>query len=284
MASWSGFHPLALTAWGSDIYGMAEQPARQRCATRRALAAADAITCDSADMRARLLSLGACADRVSIVQFGVDTDVFRPGLDVSSLRAALAIAPEARVVLSSRSVRPLYNIETIVRAVAAVRGVTLVLKDYQGDEDYRREVRGLIEELCIGDRVVWAGTVAHEELAVFYGLADVVVSVAATDSSPVSVLEAMACGTPVVASDIPGVREWISDGVNGFLASPDDPEQVASKLHAALRLGAATRARWARDNRAMVTEKADFAANMSLVGEWYERLLASGRRSPGLAT
>jgi glycosyltransferase involved in cell wall biosynthesis len=74
----------------------------------------------------------------------------------------------------------------------------------------------------------WDGQIPWEDMPWYYCAADVMVSVKTADSCPNCMLEAMACGTPIVMSDTQQNREWVEDGVNGFLCPPRDPEAVGN--------------------------------------------------------
>jgi glycosyltransferase involved in cell wall biosynthesis len=102
-----------------------------------------------------------------------------------------------------------------------------------------RNVRSIVEDLGLADSVVFAGRIDAAEMAAYYGVADVVayprVANRLTEMvTPLKPLEAMAQGTPVIASDIGGHRELIEDGVTGFLYDPKEPAGLASSLNRVL--------------------------------------------------
>src|SRR5205823_5215536 len=106
----------------------------------------------------------------------------------------------------------------------------LVVKDYYGLPEYRSAVEKLVAELGLAERVRFFDRVPYDAMVKFYNAADAVVSLATTDSAPMSVLEALACGAVVVATDLPSIRDWIEDGVNGYLAPPQDADAVAAQI------------------------------------------------------
>lgn len=106
----------------------------------------------------------------------------------------------------------------------------------------RREFERLAFTLGIGQRVIFSGAVPAADLPDYYRLADVVVlpSVSRSEAFGLALLEAMSCGRPVVATNLPGVRTVVNDGVNGFLAIPGDANDLAEKISTVLDgLGAA---------------------------------------------
>lgn len=278
LALLSGRQPLVITAWGLDLYGYRSQGPMSRFLTRRTLARADLTTCDSVDLANVAATLGAPRSRVRVIQFGVDTDLFRPGRSTTHLRRDLNLGPDDPVVLTPRSIGPAYCTDSVVRAFSQVRAsfaaAKLVLMDYPSEQSDTGSIRQLIEDLGIQESVRFSGQIPYPELPEFYCLADAVVSLKATpDSSPVSVLEAMACGRPVVASDHPGVREWIDSGVNGFLADPADPQAIASQIGAALGLDRGTVTEWGLQNRSDIEHRANHDTNMVEVERLYENLV-----------
>ena len=142
-----------------------------------------------------------------------------------SVRAALGLGP-GPVILSPRSLTPVYNPETIVAAFRLLRrarpDAQLVLKHMGADDDAARPYSG-----DPGIQVV--GHVPHAAMAAYYQAADVCLSIPSSDSSPRSVWEAMACGCPVVVSDLPWVRELIAPGRDALVV-PVSPQAVADAI------------------------------------------------------
>ena len=230
-AALSGFHPLVLTAWGSDVLlGLHRGPRLHRWLTRNALRHADLLTADARsvlDAARPHLRPGA---RVELIRFGVDTRAFSPGVDTTwRARLALGAGP---VLLSIRQCHPLYNVDVIIRAFARVHEeipdarllVKLVSQD--ANDPYLAEMRALADQLALGDAVVYVPQVAYADIPDLYRAADVVLSVPSSDGLPVSVLEAMACGTPVIASDLPALRELADDGADLSLVPARDVEAI----------------------------------------------------------
>jgi glycosyltransferase involved in cell wall biosynthesis len=227
-AAVAGAEPLVAMAWGSDVLRARRS---QTLANRVALRRAALAMADSQALLERLVALGA--RRSVLVNWGVDLSLFRPFDDRGALRAELGLG-DGPVVLSPRSLMPVYNPRVIVDAwaqVAAERDdVQLVLK-------HMGVVREVLGELPFPDRVHVVGHVEYERMAAYYGAADVCVSIASSDSAPRSVFEAMACGAPCVLSDLPWVHEQIADGREALIV-PIDAGAVADALRRLLSDGA----------------------------------------------
>ena len=271
LAAASGFHPLVITPWGTDLY---QHPQRSRLARWLAgfvLRRADLATADSQDLRRQAIHFGAAAERSHVVQWGVDTAVFRPG-DSAEWRQRLALGA-APVILRPRAVHPIYNLDSIVAALPAVRasfpGAVLVLRDYNTDAATKAQLQSQIAALRLQDAVRWVGPLPrYEDSAGLYCLADVAVSVPTSDGTPVSVLEAMACGAPIVASDLPSLREWITPGDNGLLVLAGDAQALAQAI-VELLADPLRRAAFSQRNLDLIRQRADHDVEMGKMEALY---------------
>jgi glycosyltransferase involved in cell wall biosynthesis len=244
--------PFVITAWGSDLY---RAPAESRLARRLnpwAVRAADHVTCDSEDQARLLRDWGVAPDRVSVIGWGVDRREFHPGVDGISIRRL-----------------PNSNVESIIAAHAQLsEDAVLLLKRlsrFEGDAGAR--VEAAIEASPARARIRVLDEIDAADLPALYAAADVVVSLASTDGTPVSVLEAMATGRPVVALANASVSEWISPP-GGTLVASLGTEDIA----AAIRTSLAAPPEAAERNIKIVTERADRATEMARMTEIYGRL------------
>jgi glycosyltransferase involved in cell wall biosynthesis len=173
-----------------------------------------------------------------VITPGVDADRLRPGREP-------AFAAERPVVLYVGRLFEQKGVFDLLEAVAeAAASPAVHLVGYGRDAAVRERSR----DLGIADRVVLHGEVPHGDLPQYYAAADVCCLPSHAESFGMANLEAMACGVPVVTSDLPAIREYITDGENGVLAPPGDPEALAGTLEGLLasparreRIGAAAR-------------------------------------------
>ena len=101
----------------------------------------------------------------------------------------------------------------------------------------------------------------------------VTVSIPFSDSTPMSVLEAMACGSVPVVSDLPSLREWVQDGWNGYLVPPNNPHRLAERIIHILK-HPETATECVRRNRKIVEDRAKQAKHMALMADIYRQLLS----------
>jgi D-inositol-3-phosphate glycosyltransferase len=178
------------------------------------------------------LFYGAAPDKISIVPCGVNMELFRP-VEQRLVRQKLGLKDEKILVFVGR-LDPLKGIERLLEAIPRLRefpGVKLII--IGGDESSRGEVEKLQKlsaELGIQDRVSFHGTVRQTELPCYYGAADVCVVPSYYESFGLVALEALACGTPVVAATIGDVKNIIRQGKNGYVVSENTPEALAEGI------------------------------------------------------
>jgi L-malate glycosyltransferase len=245
LAAREGLHPLVCSAWGSDVFGVRGHGKRR---SRRALAAAELVLADSADLARETRILATRDVPVEVVRSPLDLKLFAPG-DQRAAREGLRL-PDAQLVVGVRGLEPIYNpvvlLEAFARVFAAHPDARLVLKRPGGDTP--REVMAAVDRFGLSDAVIMLGSVPLEQMADVYRSADVVVSIPSTDSSPRSVWEAFACGRPVIVSDLPWAHEELEDGRHAVLTKLEPAPIAASIDHVldnpelAQRLGTESRA------------------------------------------
>ena len=167
---------------------------------------------------------------------GVDTTRFRPGLDPTALRERYCRSADQPVVLFVGGLDRAHYFKGIPVLLWALRELPDVTLLIVGDGDLRPSYERQAREMGLSNRVHFAGRVANAQLPHYYALANVAVLPSTTRSEAFGLvlLEAMACGTPVVASRLPGVRTVVSEGVDGLLAEPGDPANLAVQIRTIL--------------------------------------------------
>lgn len=231
----AGSVPVVFTAWGSDILISPRRNVARRIGARWALRRFAAITCDAPHMVDAMVRMGAAPDRCFVVPFGVDLSLFNPDKTDSSFAGTLP-RPEAPSVISIRSLEPIYDIPTLVRAVRILvdRG-TNVNCLIAGGGSLETELRRLSHDLDLDDRISFLGRVGQAELPRLFASSDVYVSTALSDAGLASsTIEAMACGTYAIVTDVADNREWVRTGETGRLVPPGDPAALAAAIDAAL--------------------------------------------------
>jgi D-inositol-3-phosphate glycosyltransferase len=207
---------------------------------RRIVAEADRIVAANTVERAALVShYEAADDRIAIVPCGVDTDLFTPG-DPAVAREALGLDDRPLLLYVGR-LAPIKGLDTLLDAVARLRaaGRPLRLLVIGGETDepvdgHEALLRRRAEELALGDAVDFVGARSQRVLRDYYVAADVTVLPSYYESFGMVALEAMACGSPVVASRVGGLATTVRDGATGFLVPDGDPAALADRIDAVL--------------------------------------------------
>ncbi len=240
------FHTLArVKAEGGD-----EEPGAREAAEATVIGCCDAICASNPVEAAQLVGLyGADADRIELVPSGVDHAFFSPG-DRDGARAALGLDDRPTVLFVGR-IQPLKGLTVAVRALSllADRSARLVVVGGPSGPDGPTEldrVLALVDQLGVRDRVTFVEPQPHHMLSSWYRAADVVVVPSRSESFGGVALEAAACGVPVVASAVGGLRTLVEDGVTGRLVEGREPAEFAARIDVLLgdqdgtsRMGAA---------------------------------------------
>ncbi|MCH8800053.1 MAG: glycosyltransferase [Chloroflexi bacterium] len=225
------FHTLGLIKMQSRA-GEVEQ-AERPVVEAEVMATADRIIAFSPHERDAMARLyGADAGKVSLVPCGVDLSVFRP-LDRDSVRARLGLNGD-KILLYVGRIEPLKGLDLLVETAAQMDSqdgvrVMVVGADVNGDRELDR-VKQLARERDLEDKIDFVGQVDHKELPLYYNAADVCVVPSYYESFGLVALEAMACGTPVVATRVGGLSTIIQHGRTGYLQSWRCPEAFANSV------------------------------------------------------
>jgi glycosyltransferase involved in cell wall biosynthesis len=272
----SGFHPNVLTVWGDDVYVTPFENGLKNRLARMALADCDALTGDSTDILAVADSLGADPDRSFRVLWGVDFEIFQPGLDLE-WRRNLGFGDDDLLYFSPRSyTQPYYNIDTVIEAAALVKDreprARFLFSGYEGDPGpFERRAT----EAGIGGVMTMLGRLPHHEFATALKSCDVFISVPSVDATAVSLLEAMSCARGIIISNLPSSVEWIRDGESGLVVEPRDPRALADAM---LRFSRDPGFLVTAGKKAMVTARqvAGFQTNMEYVQAIFEHFVQDG--------
>lgn len=265
IAALSGFSPWVLSTWGSDVMLLPEKSAFHAWRTRFVITRADGITSDADVMSRRLVELGARAERVVTFPFGVDRSVFRP--------LAEAAVREGPRVLCNRKMEAVYNLPTVVDAFARVSiSLPRARLTLAGDGSLRPSLEKAVRKGPAAPAIRFVGDVPHASVPGLLRDHDLFVSMALSDTTSVSLLEAMACGLFPIVSDIPANREWITHGANGFVVPARDAGALARAIVDAWR-DADLRTSARRENTQIIEARADWQRNMSVVDELFRRLV-----------
>lgn len=212
-------------------------------------------------------------ERLVPIPNGVDTNVFHPSVDGAEVRRRLLIPASATVVGFIGALDNAHyfkRVDLLLKALAANQNAGLHAL-IVGDGDLLPSFERLALELAIQDRVHFAGGVPHSRLPPYVTAMDMLVLPSdSVESFGLVLIEAMACGRPVIASNLPGVGSLISPGRDGFLVPPGNVEALADAIHAMAVLPVERR----RDMGATGRAKVEARYSWERIGDRIEQLYA----------
>lgn len=272
----SHFKPLILTVMGGDILPDQLFNGHRIWLIKKMLDAADIITSKSSFLDDALNRIGHYTDKIRRVTWGIDTQKFRPEIEVDYLRRRWNIQPDELVFFCPRICKPFYNKHVTIQAFGNYlrqggRKARLIVAELFPDKAYCRRLRKLVSELNLSERVCFAGAIPHEEMPAYFNLSDIMIAAPLSDGMPQSLYEAMACGTFPILGNLPQYQELVRDGVNGKLVPIRDIEALAGAMlwaaeHSQERKAAAF------VNRQRIVETADKETQDRFVNTIYDEL------------
>lgn len=267
LARLSGFHPLVVSVWGSDVFDFPFEAKWKRRLLKKNLHAADRIASTSKVMKEQVERLISPKAAIAVTPFGVDTEMFSPRPQRK---------PGTITIGTVKSMAPKYGIETLIRAfhVVVSRGgddLRLVLVGSGPQEGY---LKNLTHELGIESKCHFVGPVSHAEVPGWLNTFDMycALSTSESESFGVAVIEASACGLPVVVSDVGGLPEVVVDTVTGFVVPRESPLEAADKIEALIR-DSELRARLGDAGRQHVLDSYSWEHCLDLMESLYNEVL-----------
>jgi glycosyltransferase involved in cell wall biosynthesis len=264
-----GFKPLISASWGYDLLKDADRNQYWRWATRFTLKRSSIMVGDCDTIRQKAVELGMPDDKIVTFPWGINLNSFSPG----------EYPPDDGdqfTIISTRGWEPIYGVDVLVRAFVQAAnqypGLRLVLLGNGSQANYLRDIftRG-----GVANQVVMPGSVKEGDLAKFFRMANLYVSASHVDGSSVSLMEALACGRPSLVSDIPGNREWVEPGVNGWWFKDGDSYDLAEKILEAIEQPQKL-VEMSKAASKIAKEKADWERNFPHLLYAYEAALNQG--------
>ena len=216
--------PYVVYGHGSDVY----LPWRfKNIISKPILKNADAVIALTEDMKREVQKI---YDReVFVIPNGIDLERFE-NLSKEDLRSELEIK-EGKIILFVGTLRPVKGVRYLIEAMKIVTDKNKNKRLFiVGDGEERGYLESLVRNLNIERYVTFVGKVPNEEVPEYMGASDVFVLPSLSEGFPVTVIEAMASGLPIVATDVRGLSEIIKNGENGFLVKPKNSIEIAEKV------------------------------------------------------
>jgi D-inositol-3-phosphate glycosyltransferase len=229
--------------------------------------------------------------KVIVIPPGVEVGHFYP-IPVDEARQFIGLAPDARMILFVGRIEPLKGLDTLIKAIACLRVKDLIEPVHliviggdpeAGSEEMSTEmarIQRMCDDLTVGKMVVFLGKRSQDTLPYYYSAAEVVVMPSRYESFGMVALEAMACGTPVIASEVGGLAFLVQDGVTGYHVPDGDDEVLCEKLTALL--GDATLQRTLGLNAVEYAQNYAWEKIAAQIANLYTDMIRSSMPSPAL--
>jgi len=260
------YHPLVSMSWGFDMLQDADRNVFWHQAPRYVLARTDWLFCDCQTVKEKAIRNGFRAERVVVFPWGVDLDLFKPGKESQASHQALTI-------LSTRSWEPRYGMDVALKGFAAAlehkSDLKLIMLSGGSQADW---VHDFIRTHHLEANIELRGQINNAELSAIYHQADVYLSASHVDGSSVALMEALACGTPALVSDIPANLEWVQDGEQGWVFQDGNAADLTRKILALSEQQSAWK-RISQNARKRAEEKADWNKNKATMFSAYQKIL-----------
>ncbi|HTA81576.1 MAG TPA: glycosyltransferase [Bacteroidia bacterium] len=263
----SGFHPFVISVWGSDVYEFPNRSALHKFILKQNLKKADCLMSTSHVMAEELAKY--TSHKIEITPFGVDLNVFKP-------QKIKTLFNEGDIVIGTiKSLEPVYGIKYLIEAFCIL---CTKHKDWPlkllivGGGLQEQELKNMVAIADITDKVIFTGRVPSGSVHEYHNMLDVYVALSDSESFGVAVVEASACGKPVVVSNVSGFVEVVENGATGLIVpvrsakvAANAIERIISDKELAKQMGV--------NGRKRVEEMYNWSVNLEGIIKIYSTLL-----------
>jgi len=278
----SGFHPRILSIWGSDVFLVPYQSRFQNAVVRKNLLGHDLLCATGPAIAEQTRRVCPEVGEILITPFGVDLGQFAPNPSQRD--------PSTITIGTVKGLHPVYGTDILVRAFAQLRR-RLYASDpalasklrllIVGRGTHREQIEALVRDLGLADVTEMPGLIPHSEVPNYLNRLDVYVTASRSESFGVAVLEASACGIPVVVTDVGGLPEVVEDGKTGIIVPPEDPAAVADAVEALVR-NPERRLQMGQAGREMVARRYSWDESVRIMEGVYAKALGLARSTKTL--
>jgi glycosyltransferase involved in cell wall biosynthesis len=259
------FHPIVLSVWGSDVYEFPYRSYFSRRILQKNLAHADQIASTSYAMKAQTETFIKPQNSIAITPFGVDTNIFSP-LKHETGKFTIGIVKKMDFM---------YGIDYLIRAFALL--IERDFKDIElllvGSGQHENEFKKLAKSLNVHNLCHFTGNVPNTEVPIWLNRMDVFCAPSiCNESFGVAVVEASACGIPVIVSDAGGLPEVVINNVTGFIIPKKDHEAIAEAIIKLIENRELTE-KFGKGGRNFVLQNYEWNENASRMEQLYEMVI-----------
>jgi glycosyltransferase involved in cell wall biosynthesis len=263
----SGFHPFVISAWGTDVMKFPQKNFVFKSILKYNLNKADTICATSHTIKDYLKSV--TSKNIHVIPFGVNIEEFSKK-EVKSL-----FSDESFVIGCIKALEDLYNIDVLIKAFAVLKSkfpsksLKLLIIGVGSQE---AELKKMVSDLKLTEDVTFTGRIAFSEVSNYFNMLDVLANISDYESFGVSVIEAMACEKPVIATNTGGLKEIIENSTFGSLVEIANVDQTAHEMERYL-LDEDLKLKVGKAARAKVVEKYNWTNNIQQMIDLYRTIL-----------
>ena len=263
MGALSGFRRFMVSVWGTDVYSFPREGLIKKWLLKHVLKKADEICSTSADMARETAQYAS--KLVRVIPFGVDVNRFQKQTSETN---------DVFVFGTVKALEDVYGIDRLILVFSEYAKSTTQNAELwiYGSGSRERRLRDLADHLEVSSKVKFQGFVSGKELIDAYEHLDVFMALSRSESFGVAILEASSMELPVIASNVGGLKEVVSDGTTGFLVGGDDRELIQQRM-TELAENESLRKKMGVNGRSWVLEKYDFQVNLTQQIEVYRELI-----------
>lgn len=222
--------PYVIKVHGTDVNEYIKYKLR-RMMIARTLKNAEKVISVSNALKEKVKDIGVPEEKIVVIPNGVDTSKFHP-MDRLKARQILGLTTNDKLILFVGNLKPVKGVAYLVEAIHILRSrldrsFKLIII---GDGELRNELEEKVKGLGLKDIVHFKGIRPHDEIPLWMNACDLLCLPSLNEGMPNVILEASACGTPVVATKVGGIPEILIDGKNGYLVPPRDPHKLADAI------------------------------------------------------
>ena len=231
VAALTGFKPVLLWPWGSDILIHPFKDEQTMLQTKYVIEQASHIYCDCEEVKKTILKIQDFdTEKISVFTFGIDLKLFNRHKTNPEIINRIDYQNK-RIIIMTRTFNHLYGIHYFLMALPKIINIepeTRIL--LVGTGPLEDDLKDMVNSLDLNEYVHFTGRVPYNQLVYYLNSAEIYVSTSKSDGTSMSLLEAMACRLPVVVSDVPANCEWVKDGINGYLVPRGKVNPISEKI------------------------------------------------------
>jgi glycosyltransferase involved in cell wall biosynthesis len=273
LAANSGFHPHLSMPWGSDILIEPDKSFFRKRMVRKVMSTCDHVQCDAEFVKQKIISdYSLPAEKVTVFPWGIDLELFsRTGKPES--RKALKLDENKFIMIFNRHFEPVYGVSYLLEAFSIfAEGKTDVQLLMLSEGSGKTEALRYITEKGLDEKIQILGKVPNKDLPMLLSAADVYISPSLSDGTSLSLLEAMACGLGLIVTDVPAIKEWVTEE-NGLMAAKADAKALAIAMEKYYSSRGLIKEHGGKNSK-IAEERANWDRNYLKLKEIYKKLLS----------